>query len=135
MALLDLLGRRWALRVIWELRGARLTFRSLRLACDGVSPTVLNARLRELREAGFVDLANNEGYGLTPLGRELIDRFLPLVELSNHWAKGLRRNSGPGEQVPAPLPGRAGLSKSRSLQTHWQAAQEPPRASAPIPAG
>jgi len=56
---------------------------------------VLNARLRELREAGFVDLANNEGYGLTPVGRELIDRFLPLVDPSKRWAQGLRRNSGP----------------------------------------
>jgi len=66
-----------------------------RLLCDGVSPTVLNARLRELREAGFVDLANNEGYGLTPVGRELIDRFLPLVDPSKRWVQGLRRNSGP----------------------------------------
>jgi DNA-binding HxlR family transcriptional regulator len=100
MALLDLLGRRWALRVIWELRHARLTFRSLRLACDGVSPTVLNARLRELRGTGFVDLAENEGYGLTPLGRELIDRLLPLVDLSNRWERSLGRNSRASSKVP-----------------------------------
>ena len=89
MALIDLLGRRWALRVIWELRDARLTFRGLQEACDGVSPTVLNERLRELRESRLIDLADSEGYGLTPLGRELLTVFLPLVEWSKRWARAL----------------------------------------------
>ena len=34
MAALDLLGRRWALRVLWELRGGPLSFRELRARCD-----------------------------------------------------------------------------------------------------
>ena len=89
MALIDLLGRRWALRVVWELRGGRLTFRALQDACDGVSPTVLNERLRELRESRLIDLAPAEGYGLTALGRELITVFLPLVEWSKRWARTL----------------------------------------------
>jgi DNA-binding HxlR family transcriptional regulator len=87
MALIDLLGRRWAMRVLWELRDARLTFRALQEACDGVSPTVLNERLRELREGRLVDLADSGGYGLTPIGRELMTVFLPLVEWSRRWAK------------------------------------------------
>src|ERR1700730_12948246 len=53
MALLDLLGRRWALRILWELREQTLTSRSLRAACDEASPTVLQARLSELRQAGI----------------------------------------------------------------------------------
>jgi len=89
MALIDLLGRRWALRVIWELREARLSFRALQEACDGVSPTVLNDRLRELREVRLVDLADSGGYGLTPMGRELLAVFLPLVEWSKRWARTL----------------------------------------------
>src|SRR5450759_58084 len=53
MALLDLLGRRWSLRIIWELRDDRsLTSRALRTACDEASPTILQTRLSELREAG-----------------------------------------------------------------------------------
>lgn len=56
MALLDLLGRRWSLRILWELREATLTSRALREACDDASPTVLQARLAELRQAGFVEL-------------------------------------------------------------------------------
>jgi DNA-binding HxlR family transcriptional regulator len=87
MALLDLLGRRWALRVVWELRGAPLTSRGLRDACGGVSPTVLNDRTRELRDAGLVELEEPGGYTLSPLGRELLQRFLPLIEWSERWAR------------------------------------------------
>jgi len=94
MALLDLLGRRWTLRVIWELRAGRLTFRALQGACGGVSPTVLNARLRELRESGLLDATGTEGYGLTPLGRELIDQILPLVAWSTRWAAAVTRGRG-----------------------------------------
>ena len=49
MALLDLLGRRWSLRVLWELRDGPLTSRALRAACDEASPSVLQARLADLR--------------------------------------------------------------------------------------
>ena len=53
MALLDLLGRRWALRIGWELRdGGTLTFRQLQERCDGASSSVVNDRIRELRAAG-----------------------------------------------------------------------------------
>lgn len=87
MALLDLLGRRWALRILWELRGTRLNFRALREACDGVSPTVLNDRLKELRDARLVDIQENDGYGLTPLGHELARTLMPLLRWSNKWAR------------------------------------------------
>lgn len=86
MALLDLLGRRWALRVIWELREGPLTSRALREACDEVSPTVLQARLTELRRAGLVTLERARGYELTGLGRELLDSFLPLHDFAERWA-------------------------------------------------
>jgi DNA-binding HxlR family transcriptional regulator len=94
MALLDLLSRRWTLRVIWELREDRLTFRALQDACGGVSPTVLNDRLRELRESGLLDSAGAAGYGLTPLGHELIEQFLPLVAWSTRWAAAITRARG-----------------------------------------
>ena len=86
MALMDLLGRRWALRVVWELREARLPFRALQDACGGLSPTVLNQRLKELRESGIVDLAGSDGYGLTPLGHRLRQALQPLVRWSKRWA-------------------------------------------------
>jgi DNA-binding HxlR family transcriptional regulator len=85
MALLDLLGRRWSLRILWELRDAPLTSRALRTACDEASPTVLQARLTELREAGFVELGEAGGYGLTPLGRDLCETFMPLHRFAERW--------------------------------------------------
>ncbi|TPQ26150.1 transcriptional regulator [Bradyrhizobium guangdongense] len=85
MALLDLLGRRWALRILWELREAPLTSRALRTACDEVSPTVLQTRLDELREAGFIELSDGGGYGLTLLGRELCETFMPLHRFAERW--------------------------------------------------
>ena len=87
MALLDLLGRRWTLRIVWELREDRaLTSRALRTACDEASPTVLNARLQELREAGFVDLGEAGGYALTPLGKELSAQVMPLYRFAERWS-------------------------------------------------
>ncbi len=85
MVLLDLLGRRWSLRILWELRDAPLTSRALRTACDEASPTVLQARLNDLREAGFVELGEAGGYGLTALGRELCETFMPLHRFAERW--------------------------------------------------
>ncbi|MCB9594785.1 MAG: helix-turn-helix transcriptional regulator [Sandaracinaceae bacterium] len=90
MRLLDLLGRRWTLRVLWELRDGPLTFRALREACGGVSPSVLNARVAELREAGVLEDAA-EGYALSARGRELGELLLPLDAWARRWA---RRSSG-----------------------------------------
>ena len=87
MALLDLLGRRWTLRIVWELRGDPLTSRALRTACDDASPTVMQARLSELRDAGLVDLLAGDGYRLTPLGRELMASVLPLQHFAERWSK------------------------------------------------
>ena len=85
MVLLDLFGRRWSLRILWELREQSMTSRALRTACDEASPTVLNERLKELREAGFIELASAGGYGLTPLGRDLCDTFMPLHRFAERW--------------------------------------------------
>jgi len=86
MALLDLLGRRWCLRILWELRDAALTSRALRTACDEASPTVLQTRLDELRQAGFIELSDS-GYELTPLGRELFATFMPLHGFAERWRR------------------------------------------------
>jgi DNA-binding HxlR family transcriptional regulator len=84
MVLLDLLGRRWTLRILWELRESTLTSRALREACDDASPTVLQARLSDLRDAGFVELVPG-GYCLTETGRELHGTFLPLHRFAERW--------------------------------------------------
>ena len=88
MALLDLLGRRWVLRIVWELREEPRRFRELQDAL-GASPTIVNSRLAELREAKLVELDADTGYRLTALGRELLRLFLPLHVWSEKWAKAL----------------------------------------------
>ena len=86
MVLLSLLEKRWALRILWELRDERLSFRQLRDRCDDVSPTSLNQRLKELRQFGLVDL-DEQGYGYTDLGRELGQQIGALNEWSKRWAQ------------------------------------------------
>ncbi|WP_406815223.1 winged helix-turn-helix transcriptional regulator [Mycobacterium sp. M23085] len=86
MALLDLLGRRWAMRVIWELRSDEMTFRQLQEGCAGVSATALNRRLHELRDAGIVESGAN-GYRLTREGRGLLAAYEPLRSWAHRWAR------------------------------------------------
>jgi len=86
MALLDLLGRRWCLRVLWELRQEPLSFRALQAACGEISPTVLNTRLAELRQTGLVELRERAGYTLTPRGRELMRILRGLGRFADGWA-------------------------------------------------
>ena len=103
MALLDLLGRRWALRVIWELRAAPLSFRDLQTRCGGVSSSVLNQRLAELRTAGILDVGA-DGYGLTREGARLLELYPPLHSWAERWA---------GRERRARSAGRAARSASR----------------------
>jgi DNA-binding HxlR family transcriptional regulator len=91
MALLDLLGRRWALRIIWELREEPLTFRELQGRCDEVSPTVLNQRLAELREIAIVDRHPEGGYQLTGEGKQLLASLIPLSEWAERWSQREKR--------------------------------------------
>ncbi len=89
MAALDLLGRRWALRVLWELRDGPQGFRELRARCDGMSSSVLRDRLVELGEAGLVGRDGEQRYLLTALGRDLGEAIAPLDRWANRWARSM----------------------------------------------
>jgi DNA-binding HxlR family transcriptional regulator len=93
MVLLDLLGRRMALRILWELSIAYgpLTFRGLQVAAQ-TNPSVLNKRLKELRDGRLVG-HNGKGYHLSPTGKELLARFLPLHVWADEWARMLKSDS------------------------------------------
>lgn len=90
MALFDLVGRRWTLRVVWELHeaGRPLTFRALREACGDVSSSVLSRRLAELDVARIVAHAGS-GYTLTAMGERLVASLRPLLDWSRAWADAL----------------------------------------------
>ena len=91
MVALDLLGRRGALRILWELRGDPLTFRALQEAAQA-QPGLLNTRLAELREAGIVD-HDDGGYRLSTAGRALLDAMLPLNAWAERWLASKARKS------------------------------------------
>ena len=94
MEALDLLGRRWTMRVIWELRDGPLSFRDLQAACEGMSSSVLNQRLAELRDAAIAEPGVG-GYRLTKLGAELIEAYRPLNAWADRWARLRHRERHP----------------------------------------
>jgi DNA-binding HxlR family transcriptional regulator len=88
MAALDLLGRRWALRILWELRHGPLGARALRERCDRMSSSVLYQRLAELTDAGLIAQDESEHYVLTAIGERLGAAIEPLDAWSRRWASG-----------------------------------------------
>lgn len=89
MAAMDLLGRRWTLRVLWELREGPVGARALLAACDGLSSSVLYERLRDLTAASLVVQGDSGEYELTELGRELGDSLQPLDLWARRWSRAL----------------------------------------------
>ena len=86
MAALDLAGRRWLLRILWELRAEALTFRALQERCGAISPTVLNTRMAEMKAAGLLE-SSDAGYRLTARGQDLIEALVPLTRWAERWAR------------------------------------------------
>jgi DNA-binding HxlR family transcriptional regulator len=89
MAALDLLGRRWSLRVLWELRNGPMGARALRDRCDAMSPSVLYQRLADLTDAGLVTQGDDQRYELTEIGQALGAALEPLDSWSRRWAQQL----------------------------------------------
>jgi DNA-binding HxlR family transcriptional regulator len=98
MALFDLLGRRWAMGVLWTLcEGGPATFRALQERCETISPSVLNHRLQELYAAKFIE-KSEEGYAATTLGRRVYEQLVPLGALAKRWSDQLAQDSARGKQ-------------------------------------
>jgi DNA-binding HxlR family transcriptional regulator len=90
MAALDLLGRRWTLRIIWELRDGPLGARALRHRCEQMSSSVLYERLSELSAAGLITRDEAGAYVLTDLGAAVG----PALESLDSWARRWSRTLG-----------------------------------------
>jgi DNA-binding HxlR family transcriptional regulator len=87
MVAFDLLGRRWALRVLWELRDVPLGFRELQQRCGGISSSVLRDRLAELTGAGILETGADRRYGLSEHGRGLLAALAPLSRWADEWGR------------------------------------------------
>jgi DNA-binding HxlR family transcriptional regulator len=102
MAAMDLLGRRWALRILWELRDGPIGARALRERCDGMSSSVLYDRLRELTSAALIEQTDKDAYALTETGQALGQALKPLDEWAVAWKAGRATPS-----IPVKVPRRA----------------------------
>ena len=87
MALLDLLGRRMTFAFCGSCAISASPSAALQEAAE-TNPSVLNARLAELRSARLVE-HGADGYGLTPDGASLLATFLPLNAWAEQWAATL----------------------------------------------
>jgi DNA-binding HxlR family transcriptional regulator len=87
MVAFDLLGRRWALRILWELRGGPLGFRRLQERCGGMSSSVLRDRLKELTDAAIVETDDGGRYWLSEHGRKLLAALRPLSKWADEWSQ------------------------------------------------
>ncbi len=90
MAAFDLLGTKWNMRILWELNSKPLNFRSLQNQCNGMSPSVLNNRIKQLSEARLI-YTSDEGYKLTELGYSLMQTLAPLREWASAWEDALQQ--------------------------------------------
>src|SRR3954447_14649668 len=91
LELLELLGRRWALRILWELRLAPASFQALQGRCDLMSTSVLSQRLGGLRDAQLVEKEQTGSYRLTEPGSRLLARLDGMDEWTQEWARRLGR--------------------------------------------
>ena len=90
VAALDLLGRRWILRILWELRNGPIGFRALQAFCDQMSPSMLSQRLSLLQTMGLLYHTEESTYSLTGTGQELLQALAPLQAWAQQWAEQLR---------------------------------------------
>jgi DNA-binding HxlR family transcriptional regulator len=83
--MMELLHRRWTLRILWELRREPLTFRELAQRSGQVSTSVLSVRLAELREALLITHDRAQGYALSEQGQSLMLACKPLMHWASQW--------------------------------------------------
>jgi len=86
MAIFDLLGRTWAMGVVWQLQNGPCTFRELQQRCESISPSLLNSRIKELKHADIVE-RTLDGYQLTKRGSHLVKLLRPFGKWSKTWAE------------------------------------------------
>ncbi|GAA1711050.1 winged helix-turn-helix transcriptional regulator [Kribbella yunnanensis] len=90
LELFEVIGQRWTLRILWQLRSRPLSYREIAAEIPGLSTSVLTSRIRHLKSVGLVQ-HQGAGYELTPVGTELIAH----VQHLRKWAEGIEFRSEP----------------------------------------
>ncbi|WOF23670.1 helix-turn-helix domain-containing protein [Microbacterium betulae] len=92
---LDHIMSKWGVLVLSSLSDGTLRWGELRREVDGISEKMLASTLRTLAADGLVHRESlptvppHVEYSLTPLGRDLMERMLPLVEWVADNAQGI----------------------------------------------
>ena len=84
--LIELLGRRGALTAVWQLRTGPVAFRGL-ASRAGLADPQASQRLRELREAGLIEVDEVGDYRLTAEGRRLQGVLEQLHSYAERWSQ------------------------------------------------
>lgn len=84
MAAFDLLGRRWMLLILWEMRYGSVRFSQLRERIPAASPSTISQRLDDLLEARIISRSRS-GYRLTKQGAALLLALGPLELWAQSW--------------------------------------------------
>jgi DNA-binding HxlR family transcriptional regulator len=85
-AVLDLLGGKWKMLILYHLRVARLRFSELRRLVGNVSEKMLSQQLKEMVADGLLRRIDHQTvpphveYETTPFGAELCDTMQPMCE-------------------------------------------------------
>jgi DNA-binding HxlR family transcriptional regulator len=85
---LDRIGDRWSLLVLWSLMDGSRRFTELQRAIDGISERMLAQTVRRLEQDGFLSrtvtplVPPRVDYALTPLGRSFLEPLNVLID----WA-------------------------------------------------
>jgi DNA-binding HxlR family transcriptional regulator len=86
-----LLGDKWTLIVLRDLARGACRFKSLEQSGEGISPSILTGRLRDLEEKGIISrMSYNEipprvEYSLTEKGRDVLPVIEALREYGIRW--------------------------------------------------
>src|SRR6516225_9349476 len=107
---LEVIGNRWAVQVLWTLHHAArpLRFRELQRSLEPITPKELTNRLRELEEAGmahrkvYAEVPPRVEYRMTELGQMI----MPILSAVAEWTK---------EYHPA-LKGQARRARAKGAQ-------------------
>ncbi|MEE4193353.1 MAG: helix-turn-helix domain-containing protein, partial [Halieaceae bacterium] len=83
----ELLGEKWTLLIVRELLYGSTRFSEFQRAISGISPTMLNKRLKELESNGLVEKDDHD-YQLTPAGKDLAPLVRQFAIWGMRWGRG-----------------------------------------------
>ena len=85
----DIIGAKWKILIIWELRENEKRFREIQKSIGKITDKMLTKQLRELEIAELIlrkvypEVPPRVEYGLTLLGKSI----LPVIEMLEEWGK------------------------------------------------